>query len=1649
MSGIVREENIRLRITALSELDTVAAQMAELIKLTRQQQEITQQSALAARTGAIQQVDAIQGITDALAKQKKQQKETDDETRKGNDDAAAARKKSADDISALGSQIRSFTTLVAAAFAISEIKSFGSDVIDAKTKIDSLKIALDVMLGSKKESATLYAQIVDLAKKTPFTLEEVADNVVKLKAYNIATAELIPTLNALGNIAAAVGKDKLPQLTLAYGQVINMGRLMGGETKQFIEAGVPLYDLLADSMKKPKEEVIKLAQEHRIMAADVKKAIMETAEVGGKYYDMMVLQSKTLGGQVSNLSDAYFTAKARVGDFFEKTLADGIGMLSRLTNATLGSNSAITRTMDVVKSVTAAVVAYTVAMNAQSVIDGISAAYQKAKTIAYGEYLIALRAAKTEQIAFTAAETEAVVVAETFNATLKANWFGVAATAIIALISAVYAYKAATDEVVNSLGEEELKLKSQQSELNSLTQAAMRAGQGTDERRKAIEQLVQKYPEYFKGLNTETATNNQLRGILESVNDSYRDRITLAREAYKLDGANEKQQAVFKAEVELFERVAKANVLNEEVVKSFGGSAQKLSDYLKANTKDAQALNQSWQGVGNAFKESIGNVADSLVKQQAAISKSVVESNKTITETNAQRLADDTKTENLRWANQVVNLKKGSDEYAAALKSHNDALAKIDGTYHEAAVKAVTATAEKTKEVMLVSAKEIALIKGQGAAADEVDRTKQLKAQLDFLDKEEAAEIESINKIKVNRKISGAALAALQEEARQKIMAIDAKYDLQRAAIQEQLESETQKNFLLKIQESNDKVAVLTAKRLEAEKMLTLLTDASTNTERLAALKVYQEKYKDSMNLAAVEQLKLQADTSRKVLDDVIARDGEKGDAYRKSYAAWLKDNETYNTALTKQAVDSAATTAKSIEKYETEIQAAKKETAKIEKDTLEQSKQNREQMLAGLANLIGKENSFMGEIAGGLVALYNGIDGLQLKALSSAKSSLSTAQDSLAVIKGMFSESTVEGAAAIAKGNEDVAKAAGKVEEAKGITAEAALGIAGTLYQVFSAIAAAYNESQRAMNQAIADSLGKVREAYKSMYDYIAQASAESHKTEMDNFNGSIDEKLRRINEYYAQEKIFVEGRDRIDAQLAYNQQMAQLQADAGTDAKKIIEGLIQAKADQVAREGQMAVDAANNEKAQALEVYNAKAAALDAEVAAYTAAKNAEIAKLNETLAIQKAAEAQYSSDDQLRLQNDDIYRQGLLAQGEAREVAFLEAAKQREIVRAQESGASAEEVARIITAFDLLIKDKHAEYETAKGDKSKEVSLAITEVKAQETDKVNGLEKASKDAITVLQNQIRTQEVQAAMEKTKAYLTYANAVKKAEAEIFEAQKAVIIAQLQAQVAILNAQKSWTGIGNGKINDAIDQINNSIAAIMGTGVGQNQTSTDVGGLFSNIIGGSIAQNLAGYQFAARVSDGSAVVDARDSKGNPALVTYNAGAGVKTVYDSNGAPYEIIYGDVYIPATGERYFQGTPYLELGENPKGRDTIPVMAHEGERIIPTADNLAIGGRALTNQELVSKIKFFDRLAIDFPHLVTPSGNYAQMRLPAGIMNSAGGTTLDMSGLRDEMRSVKRAIEAKKLVGIHVDQHGFYTSVEGQQSKSTYYASLQQQ
>jgi hypothetical protein len=84
------------------------------------------------------------------------------------------------------------------------------------------------------------------------------------------------------------------------------------------------------------------------------------------------------------------------------------------------------------------------------------------------------------------------------------------------------------------------KIAREKAELNNLVGIITDANTGEEKRSELLNELKNQYPEFLKGLNAETATNEQLRKKLSEVNSEYREKIRLASEQKIIDRQDEK-----------------------------------------------------------------------------------------------------------------------------------------------------------------------------------------------------------------------------------------------------------------------------------------------------------------------------------------------------------------------------------------------------------------------------------------------------------------------------------------------------------------------------------------------------------------------------------------------------------------------------------------------------------------------------------------------------------------------------------------------------------------------------------------------------------------------------------------------------------------------------------------------------------------------------------------------------------------------------------------------------------------------------------------------------------------------------------------------------------------------------------------------------
>lgn len=223
------------------------------------------------------------------------------------DNASKTLNKIGNEMKDMGGNFKAGAAVAAAGAAVllAAVAALGKQMLETAGQIEQNRVAFETLTGSVEVGRQTLQDLINFAAKTPFTIPGIVDSSQKLLAYGVTTQELIPTITTLGNIAAGVGTDKLPQLILAFGQVKAATKLTGMELRQFSEAGVPLLQTLADQAGVTAAQMQEMITDKAVGFEDVKKALESLTSEGGKFFNLMDKQSKTLGGQLSNLQDNF------------------------------------------------------------------------------------------------------------------------------------------------------------------------------------------------------------------------------------------------------------------------------------------------------------------------------------------------------------------------------------------------------------------------------------------------------------------------------------------------------------------------------------------------------------------------------------------------------------------------------------------------------------------------------------------------------------------------------------------------------------------------------------------------------------------------------------------------------------------------------------------------------------------------------------------------------------------------------------------------------------------------------------------------------------------------------------------------------------------------------------------------------------------------------------------------------------------------------------------------------------------------------------------------------------------------------------------------------------------------------------------------
>ena len=188
----------------------------------------------------------------------------------------------------------------------------GGVALNQTVNFAKLRTTLDVLTGSAEAGASAFERLVQFSATTPFQLPDLVRANNTLMGFGLTADQAFESLKSMGDIAAVAGGD-LDRIAVAFGQSAAAGRVMNQDLLQFINNGVPILELLANTMGVTTGEVKQLSSEGKVTFDVLQQAFIDATSEGGKFEGGMKTLSKTLGGTFSTLKDNVNIALADFG----------------------------------------------------------------------------------------------------------------------------------------------------------------------------------------------------------------------------------------------------------------------------------------------------------------------------------------------------------------------------------------------------------------------------------------------------------------------------------------------------------------------------------------------------------------------------------------------------------------------------------------------------------------------------------------------------------------------------------------------------------------------------------------------------------------------------------------------------------------------------------------------------------------------------------------------------------------------------------------------------------------------------------------------------------------------------------------------------------------------------------------------------------------------------------------------------------------------------------------------------------------------------------------------------------------------------------------------------------------------------------------
>lgn len=639
-------------------------------------------------------------------------------------------------------------------FSLQQINQWVKHMVEVRSEFELQNIALRSIIQNKEKADQIFAEVQQLALKSPFSIMELNRFTKQMAAYGVEADKLVGTTKQLADVSAGLGVD-MGRLILAYGQVKTANYLRATEVRQFTEAGLNITQELANYFTElngkmvTAGEVTEMITKRMVKFEDVAEVFKRVTSAGGMFYEMQEKQSEGLKGMRQRIGDAYSIMLNDIGKSNQEIIA---GVLSTIRE--LIQNWRVVAYQ--IKLAASAYLLFKAYMNRGFIVDIV-----KYLANAWQNVTKAIQSSTAATFMNTSALGKLGMIAS--GATTAVRGLGIAikaamnATIIFAIASAVHSLimyfieaKAKADQLAESLDnidqETSKEFDNSAAAYERLARAITDSSKTFDERNEAMEELKRTFKDILPDEYLQLSYIEQYAGHWDAAEKSmkqYYDSLALEKEKAAIKDSNESDIKETRNDI--------VELTRENLTKDLDISKGQLQSFVD------NILQQMLDGSITTTEQAV----DEYIRQ--------IENwnNKSLPDYNRRNLEADLKTTD--WSIRSKESMYDLLETAKKMREEYDALEKRQNHYGSASEKA-SAEAQKMMETQAEGVKS--LIERVKSGLDQINAIKSQISQVNLEDKNEETQA---RKIQLQEQLNA---AIDQQRALYEAIGIDAPNDL-------------------------------------------------------------------------------------------------------------------------------------------------------------------------------------------------------------------------------------------------------------------------------------------------------------------------------------------------------------------------------------------------------------------------------------------------------------------------------------------------------------------------------------------------------------------------------------------------------------------------------------------------------------------------------------------------------------------------------------------------------------------------------------------------------------------------------------------------------------------------------------------------------